>query len=93
MGDLFAGNAEAADYPWSEGFFDFIIAADAVKNAEAPEAFVKKLASYLRPDGAILYEIPRDQGWQACMERIMTEAGFTERFERDGLIRARRKGA
>ncbi|MBR5969835.1 MAG: glycosyltransferase [Lachnospiraceae bacterium] len=93
MGDLFAGNAEAADYPWSEGFFDFIIAADAVKNAEAPEAFVKKLASYLRPDGAILYEIPRDEGWQACMERIMTEAGFTERFERDGLVRARRKGA
>lgn len=90
MGDLYAGDAETIAFPWSEGFFDYIIAADALKNVKDAERFIGKLARFLAPDGAILYEIPRDKGWAAHVEQLLDGVGLTKRETEGDLVRARR---
>ena len=52
--DMIFGNPELVTFPWPEHSFDYILAGDAVVNAQDPEGLLRKLERYLTDNGRII---------------------------------------
>jgi 2-polyprenyl-3-methyl-5-hydroxy-6-metoxy-1,4-benzoquinol methylase len=55
---VISGNIETCELPYQTGYFDYIICADVLEELTCPEAVLRRLKPYLKPDGCILASIP-----------------------------------
>lgn len=58
MGKVFCGDMEKDQFPWEEGYFDYIIMRDVLGHLMNPEDVLKRLGMHLKSSGHILVSMP-----------------------------------
>ena len=58
MGEVVCGNIENMDYPWEEGYFDYIIMGDVLEHLMDPKEVLIRIRNYLKEGGHIIVSMP-----------------------------------
>lgn len=87
MGDIICGDPCAVTFPWIEESFDYIFAGDRLKNIKNQMLFLKKLKTYLKPDGIIFFVNSLD-GDINTQKDLLEKNGFRNVEVRDEFITA-----
>jgi GT2 family glycosyltransferase/trans-aconitate methyltransferase len=80
---VISGDIECMELPYQTGYFDYIICADVLDELTDPEAVLKKLKPYLKPDGCILASIPNLMNAQTIYTLLHGDFHYAKRETRD----------
>lgn len=58
MGTVLCGDIESLEFPWEEGYFDYITMGDVLEHLMDPGKVLRKLRKYLKEDGHIIVSMP-----------------------------------
>ncbi len=85
MGTVLCGNVEKIEFPWEEGYFDYIFIGDILGHLTEPENVLKRLRNYLKEDGHIIVSMPNVKHYSIILPLLKwdvlpySEAGILDR--------------
>lgn len=63
IADVVCADIENMNYPWEEGFFDYILFSDVLEYLNTPEEVIRNLAKYVKKDGHIIVSMPNTKDY------------------------------
>jgi SAM-dependent methyltransferase len=67
---VFAGNIEALELPYPDGYFDFLILADVLEHLMDPWAALQRVGAFLSSGGAVIASIPNVRNWRVILPLV-----------------------
>ena len=67
LDQVLCGNVEQMDLPFIESQFDVIILADVLEHLVDPWSILRRLKSYLKPNGLVIVSLPNVRNWRVLM--------------------------
>ena len=74
LDQVLCGNVEQMDLPFIESQFDVIILADVLEHLVDPWSILRRLKSYLKPNGLIVVSLPNMRNWRVLTRCSRTSA-------------------
>ncbi len=83
MGEVICGDVEHMEFPWPEGFFDYMVFGDVLEHLDDPQAVLTRLARCLKTGGHIIVSMPNIKHWSVMLP-LLLEDKFT--YEDAGIL-------
>lgn len=71
--EVICGDVETLDFPYSEGFFDYIIMGDVLEHLHEPSIVLKKLYKYIKINGHIIVSMPNMKHYSVMMPLLIND--------------------
>jgi 2-polyprenyl-3-methyl-5-hydroxy-6-metoxy-1,4-benzoquinol methylase len=82
--DVFVeGDITKVDLPFADAEFDYIIFADVLEHLPQPEAVLRRMLRYLRPDGRVVISVPNMRFYLVLLRLIADRWAYTDSGVRD----------
>jgi 2-polyprenyl-3-methyl-5-hydroxy-6-metoxy-1,4-benzoquinol methylase len=80
---LVEGDITQVELPFADGEFDYIIFADVLEHLPQPEAVLRRMLRYLRPDGRVVISVPNMRFYLVLLRLMVDRWAYTDSGVRD----------
>lgn len=80
---VLTGNVETMNFPYSSGYFDYIILGDVLEHLVDPWGFLARISDHLKEEGTAIASMPNVRNWRVVMPLLFR--GRWE-YEDSGLL-------
>lgn len=80
---LVEGDITQVELPFADGEFDYIVFADVLEHLPQPEAVLRRMLRYLRPDGRVVISVPNMRFYLVLLRLMVDRWAYTDSGVRD----------